>query len=118
MTENIPQAPEGEQLKRKESDRRSHVDRRRNVAPWTGAEQRQANRRNAIDRRGLPYGVFYKTSDPLVVLYDWLRDQCSGKWSVGIEAVGDDPIRKSVKVLFEQESDKLTFMANVVQSRA
>lgn len=115
MADDNPGRPEGRRLERKGGDRRAHVDRRRTVVPWTGAEHRRANRRNAIDRRGLPFGVFYKSSDPLAVLYDWLRDHCSGKWSVGIEAAGEDPFKKSVKVLFELESDKDTFMAVVVR---
>ena len=49
-------------------------------------------------------------------MYDWLRDHCYGKWSVGIEAAGNDPFKKAVKVLFELESDKDTFMTSVVRA--
>ncbi|MBT4934839.1 MAG: hypothetical protein HOL66_09650 [Rhodospirillaceae bacterium] len=105
-----------EHLERKSSDRREQSDRRCTVAPWTGKERRQGNRRQAIDRRGLPFGVYYKSSEPLAILYDWLRDHCYGKWSVGIEAAGNDPFKKAVKVLFELESDKDTFMTSVVRA--
>jgi hypothetical protein len=118
MAEDIPEQPEDRQLKRQAGDRRSAVERRHSIAPWGGGERRRANRRNASDRRGLPFGVFYKTAEPLAVLYDWLRDQCAGKWSVGIEPAGDDPFKKSVKVLFELEADKDSFMANVVRRRS
>jgi len=115
MAADNPEQPEETHLKRKSSDRREHVDRRSTVAPWTGAEHRQANRRNAMDRRGLPFGIFYKSSEPLAVLYDWLRDHCSGKWSVGIEQIAEEQVRVSVKVLFELEGDKDTFMTDVVR---
>lgn len=111
----VEKISEDKHLKRKGSDRRAHADRRSAIAPWTGDERRSGNRRQAADRRGLPFGVHYKTSEPLAVLYDWLRDHCYGKWSVGIEAVGSDPFKKAVKVLFELESDKDTFMTSVVR---
>jgi len=116
MIDDIPQQSEQEQLQRKSSDRRTHSDRRRTIAPWTGDEYRKANRRNAIDRRGLPFGVFYKSTEPLPVLYAWLRNNCGGKWSVGIEEAEEEAVKKTLKVLFEQESDKDTFMENVVRN--
>jgi hypothetical protein len=111
----VEEIPEDKQLQRKAGDRRERTDRRRTIVPWSGLERRQGNRRQAIDRRGLPFGVHYKTSEPLAILYDWLRDHCYGKWSVGIEPAGSDPFKKAVKVLFEMESDKDTFMSNVVR---
>ncbi len=100
---------------RDKSDRRSHIDRRSNIAPWTGTERRIVNRRQAIDRRGLPHGVFYKANGPLKVLYGWLRDNCYGKWSVGHEKGGPGTTKKTVKVLFELESDKANFLETVVR---
>lgn len=115
MSEDTPGPSESGQKERSGSDRRGHVDRRRNVAPWAGDERRKANRRKAVDRRGLPHGVHYKTSEPLAVLYDWLNDHCYGRWSVGIDGAGEDPVKKSVKVLFEMEKDRNKFMETVVR---
>lgn len=36
---------------RRDIPRRSHTDRRHNVAPWKGVERRVANRRTAFHRR-------------------------------------------------------------------
>jgi hypothetical protein len=36
---------------RSDTPRRSHTDRRHNVAPWEGVERRVANRRKAFHRR-------------------------------------------------------------------
>jgi len=115
MAEDEIEQREGDAHERSESDRRAHVDRRHTVAPWTGVENRQNNRRHAIDRRGLPFGIFYKTEEPLAVLYAWLRDHCYGKWSVGIDQGEEEPIKKSVKVLFELENDKDQFMETVIR---
>ena len=104
-----PEAPLSGQCERSGSDRRSHIDRRRTVAPLTGPERRSANRRHAIDRRGLPYGVHFKTGEPLIVLYRWLRRNCIGKWSVGLESDKKAQDKKSVKALFEIASDKDKF---------
>ena len=100
---------------RSRSDRRNGYDRRSNVEPWEGDERRIFNRRQAVDRRGLPHGIFYRTDDPLGALYDWLRKHCIGKWSVGLEEDNDQG-KKAVKVLFETERDKDLFMETVVRS--
>jgi len=115
MNTDTPEPAAEEQKDRKKTDRRSHVDRRSAMAPWQGQEQLDTNRRKAVDRRGLSHGVFYKTDSPLDVLYDWLRDHCKGKWSVGIESANNDSVKKSVKVLFEQEADKKNFVDSVVR---
>ena len=92
------------------SDRRSNIDRRRTIAPWKGEDYRKLNRRKADDRRGLPHGVFYETDDSLDALYEWLGGRCRGKWSAGLEQADKSQAKKSVKVLFELESDKNSFM--------
>ena len=116
MGDDTSERPEETLKERSGCDRRSHIDRRRKVAPWTGDNHREGNRRKATDRRGLPFGVFYKTNKPMAILYDWLGAHCYGKWSVGLEQAEDNPLKKAVKVLFELENDKDTFMQEVVRS--
>jgi hypothetical protein len=41
----------------------------------------------------------------MAVLYEWLRDHCKGKWSIGIESVNNAPFKKTEKVLFQLEAD-------------
>lgn len=102
---------------RRQSDRRSGQDRRSVTVPWDGEERRKTNRRHAADRRGLQFGIFYKTDQSLGVLYDWLGENCTGTWSVGLEEAGSATDRKSVKVLFEQDQDKTLFMNEVVRAK-
>lgn len=118
MSEEIPEQPEKERAERSRSDRRAGVDRRSSVTPWQGVERRTNNRRQAIDRRGLPHGLFYKTGNPLGDLYNWLRQNCIGKWSVGIEEGAETQEKKTVKVLFELERDKDTFMEGMIRGKS
>ncbi len=116
MDDGTPDPAEDRRDEKSGSDRRTQGDRRSTVAPWTGVERRKSNRRMTADRRGLPHGIFYKTNDPLADLYNWLSDQCYGKWSVGLEEQAEGATKRTVKVLFELESDKNNFMDTVVRA--
>ncbi|NQV47642.1 MAG: hypothetical protein HQ504_07655 [Rhodospirillaceae bacterium] len=113
MSENDPS-----EFKPRGPDRRSGRDRRLEDISYDGADRREFDRRQSIDRRGLPYGVFYKTDKPIVILYDWLKEYCIGKWGVGIEPVKGQADKKSMKVLFEKESDKENFLNTVVRGKS
>ena len=110
MNENEPS-----EFKPRGPDRRSGLDRRLDDLSYEGPDRREFNRRQSIDRRGLPFGIFYKSDKPVVILYDWLKEYSEGKWGVGIEPAKGEAGKKSMKVLFELESDKINFLNTVVR---
>jgi len=66
--------------------------------------------RTLYDRTDLRHHLFYNFpchsgGGPMAVLYEWLRDHCKGKWSIGIESVNNAPFKKTEKVLFQLEAD-------------
>ena len=99
-------------------DRRVGEERRRENLAYDGPDRRKFNRRQTMDRRGLPFGVFYKSDKPIAILYDWLKEFCVGKWGVGIDAVEGEAEKKSMKVLFEKKSDKENFLNTVVRGKS
>jgi len=99
----------------RKGERRADGDRRHAEKPHAGPERRSFERRRSIERRGLPFGIFYKTDESLNVIYDWLHGNCRGKWGIGIEPLAGDATGKAVKVLFEIEAEKTAFMEQVVR---
>ncbi len=41
---------------------------------------------------------------------DWLDNNCKGRWKVSLEEMDDDLVRKSIRIEFEQISDKQVFI--------
>lgn len=117
MSDDRPDSKPPLPQQRSPTDRRSGEDRRSSDLTWQGVERRKTNRRHAADRRGLQFGLFYKTGQSLGDLYDWLEENCTGQWSVGLEEGGSATDRRSVKVLFEHDRDKALFMEAVVRRR-
>jgi hypothetical protein len=68
------------------------------------------NRRQPGDRRDLPFGVLYSTSESIVFMEDWLDDNCKGRWKVSLEEMDEDLVRKSIRIEFEQIGDKQAFI--------
>ncbi len=68
------------------------------------------DRRQPGDRRDLPFGVLYSTSESIIFIEDWLDDNCKGHWKVSLEEMDDDLVRKSIRLEFEQISDKQAFI--------
>lgn len=95
-------------------DRRSLLDRREGDEPSDGQEQRQPEGRRQSDRRVLRFGVLYTMSYPIAVVEDWLGKHCDGGWGLMLEDLDEGLERKTIRVLFEFESDKQKF-TNMVQ---
>ena len=57
--------------------------------------------------------VGYTMSRPIAEVEDWLETHCGGVWSVMLEDLDDGLERKTIRVLFEIESDKQKFMSMV-----
>ena len=99
--------------KRLSEDRRSLAERRAGGEPSDGEDQRERSDRRDADHRVLRYGLLYTMSRPIAEVEDWLETHCGGVWSVMLEDLDDGLERKTIRVLFEIESDKQKFMSMV-----
>ena len=63
------------------------------------------------------YGVEYSTTEALTTLEDWLNANCQGKFSLGLEGMDEKREKKTVKILFHEEDDKLRFIAKFARRR-
>lgn len=57
------------------------------------------------------YGVEFATLGALSDLEDWLEAHCQGEYSLGLESMDEKREKKTVKILFSEEADKLRFVA-------
>lgn len=64
------------------------------------------------------YGVEFSTTEALATLEDWLGANCQGKWSIGLEDMDEKREKKTVKILFHEEGDKLRFVAKFARKKA
>ena len=58
----------------------------------------------------LAFGVLFSTENAVSDVEDWLEEYCEGQWNLIIEGMDDDLIKKSLKITFEFEADKLLFI--------
>jgi len=93
-----------------EADRRELDDRREDENFFGDADRRSLADRRQGARRKLTCGVLYTTSGAVTEIEDWLEDNCQGDFSLGIEDMDDELIKKSLKILFELETDKQRFI--------
>lgn len=104
-----------EQRESFESTRRDGEERRQEAAPgekpFEGVDRRQnIDRREASDRRGMRFGVIYKTVGSMTEIEDWLDDTCDGEWNLILQDMDDQLIQKTLRVMFEFEEDKKKFV--------
>ncbi len=57
------------------------------------------------------FGVIFTMASSLVELEEWLDANCEGTWNVALDDLDDSLVTKTVKIMFELESDKLSFKA-------
>jgi hypothetical protein len=62
-------------------------------------------------RRRTVYGVEFVTTEALSTLEHWLERNCQSTWSLGLEGMDEKREKKTVKILFDEEGDKLRFIA-------
>ena len=86
------------------AERRAGSDRR------DGADPQEARERRNGDRRRTVHGVEYVTADSLSGIQEWLEENCQGRWSLALEAMDSDRVRKTVRLLFEDQKDKQMFL--------
>ena len=56
------------------------------------------------------HGVLYTCYGAIGEVEDWLDDHCEGEFHLVIEEIDDDLVRKSLKIMFENEADKIVFV--------
>ena len=71
----------------------------------------------AVSKRKI-YGVEFVTTEALATLDDWLAAHCQGQYSLGLESMDEKREKKTVKVLFHEEGDKLRFVAKFGRRKA
>ena len=85
-------------------ERRTAEQRRQGPAPLPNGD-----RRKGADRRGMRFGVLFKTTRSIEDIEDWLEDNCESLWSVTLEGIDEDLSSKTLRILFMDEADKIAF---------
>jgi len=61
-------------------------------------------------RARMSFGVLFNTEGAVSDVEDWLEDSCDGDWGLIVEGMDEDLIKKSLKITFELEADKIRFI--------
>ena len=85
-------------------ERRAVAERRQDAEPSTDGE-----RRKGADRRGMRFGVLFRTTRSIDDIEDWLEGNCGDSWSISLEGIEEDLSSKTLRVLFMSEADKIAF---------
>ncbi len=100
-----------------DSTRRDVDDRRQSDEPFEGEDRRTTpERRLGADRRSMTYDVTCKTSGAITRIEDRLNERCVGKWNIRLQGMDDKLITKSLRIMFELESDRKNFHDYYVKS--
>lgn len=91
-------------------DRRSGRERRSDADGWDADERREFIERRQAERRVLRYGVMFSTERQISVIEDWLDHRCHGEWSIVLDGLDETLRKKRIRIHFELESDKDTFV--------
>lgn len=75
------------------------------------------DRRAGADRRGLTYGLKFKTGRAVGPIEDWLEDNFPGEYRLTIEGMSDDLHTKEIRVVFADDDQRVTFKAFLTTSR-
>ncbi|MDD9875938.1 MAG: hypothetical protein OXR84_00695 [Magnetovibrio sp.] len=70
----------------------------------------------AIRPAVLPYGVMIATADAVSLVEAWLDDHCDGAWNLEVEGLGDDLMKKELRISFELDADKTRFISDYAQA--
>ena len=60
----------------------------------------------------LRHGITYVAEAPVLEIAGWLEENCEGDWSVEVD--DDAPDEAKVRILFEFNEDKLSFIKDFV----
>ena len=93
--------------------RRSAEPRRQGAAVVDGREKRAAGeRRGPSDRRKILYVMTYATNGSIASIEDWLEENCEGEWRVVLQGLGEDLVRKSLRIMFKNKTYRALFHAH------
>ena len=100
-------APDDTPSRRKHSDRRSGIDRRKTKQQWSADKERRAHkeRRSGGDRRGLLAGKQYTPQEAFLNLKAWCNGHCQGPFELGLE-----PKTGNLRFHFDLNQDRVDFM--------
>lgn len=90
-------------------------DRRGKKSEGERAPERRAANRDLGERRHWTCGVLYRTTLHISEIEGWLERSAKGEWAVGLEGVEENLQVKVLKIMFENQSDKESFMAHFAQ---
>lgn len=99
------------------AERRQEEDRRE--AEETGQQTPPPDRkeRRGGDRRAMRYSFVYKTSRSLEALTEWLEENTTGDWTMVLCGIDGSLKKKSVKIMFELEEDRLRLKQMITDIR-
>ncbi|MEQ8322267.1 MAG: hypothetical protein RH946_18545 [Rhodospirillales bacterium] len=69
------------------------------------------DRRAGVDRRGLGFGLKFKTERAIGPIEDWLHEHMPHQHRLTIEGMSDDLTTKEVRVVFAREDQRVIFKA-------
>ena len=88
-------------------DRRKK-DRREKKDDTPGKDRREGGEKS--DRRQWTCGILFKTSIPVFEIESWLDANADGSWKVALEGIGEELSSNVLKIMFEDQEDKSTFV--------
>jgi hypothetical protein len=68
-------------------------------------------RGTSSERRRWTCGILYRTALPVTEIETWLYANATGKWAVALDGIDEGLGVKVLKLMFESQDDKQSFMA-------
>jgi hypothetical protein len=65
----------------------------------------------AEPQRHFAYGVLYSTIGAVADVEDWLDENCASDWNLVVDGLDESLTKKSLRIMFEHEADKLRFIS-------
>jgi len=67
---------------------------------------------DGTERRKLSFGVLYTCFGAMSEVEDWLDENCQGQHRLIIDTIDEDLVKKTLRIMFEFESDKTVFVSD------
>ena len=107
-----------EQREEIELTSRAEEDRRESEGPPPDGEERRETpeRRGTGEQPEMTCGIVFKTAGGMTQIEDWLDEYCTGGCSLVLTDMDDELVKKSFRIMFELENDKINFVENFIKS--
>ena len=118
---------------KEEAERRQAEQKRREIERELAVERRVSQRRHepapddddqspdgeehrhkSDDRRVRNYGVRLKTAETQERLEAWLEENCEAQWTILVDDISDDRVKRTMRVMFEMKADRDLFHATFI----